>query len=216
MGSWVITGTYDLHDAVTYDGSTYIATGVVTTTQPPPSLGWELMAAKGADGAQGEQGPPGRTGATGATGEQGPIGPPGPTGATGATGAAGPPGPIGPPGPTGEGVPSGGTQYQILQKRTDTDFDTEWASPSAVIQQAVYQRTCSGPSICFCDCGEVGCDLILGGGADCYSPSTLLVVWYSFAGSASSWMAVCVDPLSGGPPVPVPPQQIVITCLKTS
>lgn len=35
-------------------------------------------------------------------------------------------------GETGEGVPTGGTTNQVLAKKSNTDFDTEWKDPSAV------------------------------------------------------------------------------------
>lgn len=38
----------------------------------------------------------------------------------------------GPAGPAGEGVPSGGTQYQLLQKDSSTNFDTSWTSDPQV------------------------------------------------------------------------------------
>ena len=69
--------------------------------------------ATGATGATGAQGPQGTTGATGA---QGPIGNTGPAGPTGATGAAGP------------GVAAGGTTGQALEKKSATDFDTQWVT----------------------------------------------------------------------------------------
>jgi len=56
-------------------------------------------------------------------GPEGPPGPAGPPGPQGPPGAQGPPGPQGPP---GAGVPVGGTTGQMLVKKSDTDFDTEW------------------------------------------------------------------------------------------
>ena len=47
----------------------------------------------------------------------------GDTGATGATGATGP---AGADGADGQGVPTGGSQFQILRKVSGTDYDTEW------------------------------------------------------------------------------------------
>lgn len=38
----------------------------------------------------------------------------------------------GPAGPAGEGVPTGGTTYQLLAKASDTNFDTEWTSTPQV------------------------------------------------------------------------------------
>ncbi len=45
----------------------------------------------------------------------------------------GPPGQVGPPGaqgPQGAGVPAGGSAGQILRKRSASDYDSEWATPS--------------------------------------------------------------------------------------
>lgn len=36
----------------------------------------------------------------------------------------------GPPGPTGQGIIAGGDAQQYLRKKTDTDFDVEWADGS--------------------------------------------------------------------------------------
>ena len=50
----------------------------------------------------------------------------GPKGDTGATGPTGLTGPTGPQGVPGQGVPTGGDQFQILKKVSGTDYDTEW------------------------------------------------------------------------------------------
>ena len=73
-------------------------------------------------------GPKGDTGATGATGPQGPQGATGATGPQGPQGATGATGPQGPQGATGEGVPEGGTTGQVLKKKSNTNFDTEWGA----------------------------------------------------------------------------------------
>lgn len=95
---------------------------------------------QGPQGEQGEQGPQGDTGATGATGPTGPTGPTGATGSTGATGATGATGPQGPKGDTGDtgpagadgiGLPSGGSDNQILTKQSATDYDYAWETPVA-------------------------------------------------------------------------------------
>lgn len=41
------------------------------------------------------------------------------------------PGPTGPQGIPGAGVPSGGTTGQVLQKASNTDYQTEWADPES-------------------------------------------------------------------------------------
>lgn len=96
----------------------------------------------GPAGTVGPQGPPGPTGADstvpGPPGSTGPDGPQGPKGDTGdASIVPGPQGPqgdsgvqgnAGPQGPTGPGVPVGGVTGQVLVKKTNTDFDTQWAA----------------------------------------------------------------------------------------
>jgi hypothetical protein len=92
--------------------------------------------ATGAPGTTGTTGSAGTTGTTGATGAQGPqgydgrIGPTGAAGTTGTTGSAGTTGTTGAPGTTGIGVPTGGVSGYFLQKKTNTDYDTQWAPVS--------------------------------------------------------------------------------------
>ena len=64
----------------------------------------------------------------GVQGETGPAGPQGPTGPQGVQGIQGE---TGPAGADGVGVPSGGTQGQVLTKASGTDFDTEWVTPQS-------------------------------------------------------------------------------------
>jgi hypothetical protein len=89
--------------------------------------------AVGPKGDIGSQGPVGATGAPstvpgpqgppGVIGPQGNIGPQGPKGDIGATGS---PGATGPQGVAGPGLVTGGTTGQILSKKSDTDYDTQW------------------------------------------------------------------------------------------
>lgn len=93
-GAWNNATVYVVDDAVSLNGTSYIAVAGNTNSQPP-SADWNTLAAKGdagATGATGAQGPTGATGATGATGPQGPAGSAGSTGATGSTGPQGPEG----------------------------------------------------------------------------------------------------------------------------
>lgn len=91
---------------------------------------WKLLGR--VQGDEGPQGPVGETGPQGPTGETGPEGPQGPQGDQGITGPEGPQGPegeTGPQGPTGEqgpGVAEGGATGQVLAKKSDNDYDTEW------------------------------------------------------------------------------------------
>ena len=50
----------------------------------------------------------------------------GPQGAQGQTGAKGK---TGPQGPTGPGVAAGGKTGQVLAKKSNTNYDTEWINP---------------------------------------------------------------------------------------
>lgn len=50
----------------------------------------------------------------------------GPKGDTGATGETGPQGPAGQDGTNGQGVPTGGTEGQVLTKNSSGDYDTIW------------------------------------------------------------------------------------------
>jgi hypothetical protein len=70
-GGWSPLITYQVNDAVSYNGSSYIAVGAHTNSQPPSGF-WNVLA---------------QSGSTGPTGATGPTGPTGPTGATGAAGS---------------------------------------------------------------------------------------------------------------------------------
>jgi len=82
-GEWANGAGYGANDAVSYNGSTYIATEGNSSNRPDnyPTV-WSMLAQAGAQGLQGATGAPGTNGSNGATG---------PAGATGATGPQGPP-----------------------------------------------------------------------------------------------------------------------------
>jgi hypothetical protein len=82
--------------------------------------------AAGPPGSTGAQGPKGDQGATGNTGAQGPQGNPG------ATGPQGPQGPTGATGAAGVGVPTAGATGEKLQKKSNTQYDTEWVAANAI------------------------------------------------------------------------------------
>jgi hypothetical protein len=119
LGEWNSGTAYNVRDAVTYEGSSYVATANNTGSQPSPDTKiWNILAKKGDQGAtgaagpQGLQGPKGDTGATGATGPQGPQGPSGaagPQGLQGLQGMQGPKGDTGAMGPIGLTGPKGDT-----------------------------------------------------------------------------------------------------------
>ena len=78
---------------------------------------------------RGKTGPQGPQGADGKTGPQGPQGEPGAAGKTGPQGPQGADGKTGPQGPAGPGVAAGGTTGQVLTKKSNTNYDTEWSNP---------------------------------------------------------------------------------------
>jgi hypothetical protein len=79
-GNYVSTTNYALHDAVSFNGSTYVSlvTGNVGNAPSSSPSQWALLAAQGAAGPAGAAGPPGPVGATGPTGVAGAVGPQGP------------------------------------------------------------------------------------------------------------------------------------------
>lgn len=103
LGAWSAVTAYEVNDAVSLNGSSYICTQAHTNQTPPNITYWDVLAAKGNTGNTGA------TGATGATGPQGPAGPTGPQGAAGPTGAQGPTGPAGATGAQGPAGPTGAT-----------------------------------------------------------------------------------------------------------
>ena len=110
--------------------------------------------------------PRGEKGDTGAQGPQGDIGP------TGATGA---------PGAPGAGVKVGGLTGQVLQKASNTDFDTVWAFPANAPVSSVDGRV-----------GAVTLDDLydpLGSGAAAEDYADSLAVNYDPAGSAAAAQA---------------------------
>jgi hypothetical protein len=130
-GAWDAGTAYAPLDAVSVNGSSFIASAASMNEAPGTGSSWAMLAKagevgpqgpigpqgvegaqgpqgpQGAQGPQGVQGPQGDAGATGPVGPQGPAGPVGPQGPVGPTGAQGPQGatgavgPQGPPGPTG-------------------------------------------------------------------------------------------------------------------
>ncbi|MCC7529762.1 MAG: hypothetical protein IT342_14660, partial [Candidatus Melainabacteria bacterium] len=75
-GEWSSSTSYLIGDAVSFNGSSYLAVADNSNSQPP-SANWDTLAAKGDTGATGSTGATGATGNTGATGSTGPAGPKG-------------------------------------------------------------------------------------------------------------------------------------------
>ena len=85
----------------------------------------------GPQGPQGEQGPMGPQGETGETGPAGPQGIQGIQGEQGEQGIQGETGPKGDKGDPGEGIPTGGSEGQVLKKASDANYDTEWGEAAS-------------------------------------------------------------------------------------
>lgn len=99
-----------------------------------------IQGLQGETGLQGPQGVQGDVGPQGAQGIQGDAGPQGvqgiqggsgPQGAQGIQGETGPQGAQGPQGASGAGVVIGGTTGQLLAKKSNADYDTEWIPPAS-------------------------------------------------------------------------------------
>ena len=116
-GEYVNETAYVINDAVSYTGSSYICIADTTGHLPTDTEYWTLLAAKGDPGDKGDKGDPGDPGADGAKGDQGDPG------------AKGDKGDKGDQGDPGYGVVTGGTAGQALVKKSDTNYDTEWAAP---------------------------------------------------------------------------------------
>lgn len=126
-GTWDSATAYVVNDAVTYQGTSYVAILGSTNNNPASSpTKWSVLA------QQGSTGPTGPTGATGADSTvAGPTGPTGATGATGPTGSTGATGATGPTGATGSS-PSYGTSTAVqgadkdLYVRTNDGSGSIW------------------------------------------------------------------------------------------
>lgn len=89
LGPWDDATNYVAFDAVSYQGSSWVAVQANVNTPPTEGADWTILAEMGATGATGAIGQTGPVGVTGATGVVGPTGPTGPVGVTGATGPMG-------------------------------------------------------------------------------------------------------------------------------
>ncbi len=104
-GLWNVGTSYQVGDAVSFGGSSYINIQADTGHQPDTSAAfWSVLAQAGATGFAGPAGP---------AGALGPTGPSGPAGANGVNGATGADGPAGPPGVTWQGTWNNATAYAL-------------------------------------------------------------------------------------------------------
>lgn len=91
IGNYSSATSYNLGDAVSYGGSSYVSL-VASNHGQTPGLSpgyWSVLASQGVAGSTGPSGATGLTGSQGVAGPQGITGPVGPTGNTGAAGAVG-------------------------------------------------------------------------------------------------------------------------------
>src|SRR5690606_16826345 len=89
LGAWDNATNYVAFDAVSYQGSSWVAVQANVNTPPSEGADWTILAEMGATGVVGV------TGATGVIGETGATGVVGVTGATGVVGVTGATGPMG-------------------------------------------------------------------------------------------------------------------------
>ncbi len=130
QGGWSISAPYQVGDAVSYLGSSYIALTPSVGREPDQTpLYWALLAQQGSAGPAGATG---ATGFTGPTGAQGPAGPQGVPGAAGPAGASGPEGPQGIPGVAGAAGPIGPTGIPGLAYRGVYSSGTSYSVNDAV------------------------------------------------------------------------------------
>jgi type VI secretion system Hcp family effector len=145
-GAWDEATQYEADEAVSHEGSAWLAKQASKGIVPADGDVWSLLAARGLQGVDGPQGPIGPVGPAGPEGAMGPVGPigpqgipgpMGPAGPQGSVGAAGPAGPVGPPGPAGlapvpeDPIPGGLDMFLYLGpnlKGDSTDRDhLEWS-----------------------------------------------------------------------------------------
>lgn len=99
-GPWLPDERYDVGDAVSYKGESFIATAGSKGKRPSDKSGkWDLLASRGEKGPEGPKGSQGASGPAGPAGPQGAAGPQGPEGSAGPAGPKGDTGDVGPQGP---------------------------------------------------------------------------------------------------------------------
>ena len=100
-----------------------------------------IQGEKGDRGDKGDPGDIGPAGEKGDQGEQGIQGIQGLPGTPGDKGDRGDQGEKGDKGDPGQGIPTGGASGQILSKRTNDDYDTEWIAAPSAGQTYAYATT---------------------------------------------------------------------------
>jgi type VI secretion system Hcp family effector len=154
-GAWDAGVQYSVDEAVSHEGSAWMAKKENVGVTPAEGAEWSLLAARGLQGVDGPQGPVGPVGPQGpvgpigpegAVGPVGPIGPVGPQGAAGSAGPAGPPGPQGPPGTGGSAgddpIP---TNLQMFLRVEGADGDSTDANHRNWSDVAGYQHAVRMP-----------------------------------------------------------------------
>ena len=146
LGAWNSATSYIVDDAVSYQGSSYIAIAP-NTNSAPPSASWGTLAQKGDTGA---------TGATGATGPQGPAGADGAPGSKWYDGA---------------GAPASGTGIDGDQYLNTSNGDVylkasgAWGAPTGNIRGPQGIQGIQGPAGTNGTNGTNGSQILTGAGA---------------------------------------------------
>jgi type VI secretion system Hcp family effector len=143
-GAWDASVQYRADEAVSHDGSAWIARQENVGVVPEEGDVWNLLASRGLQGLEGPQGPVGPIGPQGPAGPQGPVGPQGPTGATGPAGPQGPPGPAG-GGTTPEPIPAGLSMFVDLEGLPGDSTDRDHRDWSDVTGYEHAVRLAIGP-----------------------------------------------------------------------
>ncbi|MEW6125892.1 MAG: hypothetical protein AB1757_02415 [Acidobacteriota bacterium] len=123
-GAWNAATNYLTDDAVSFNGSAWIARQANLNIPPIEGADWALLAQKGDTGAQGIQGLKGDKGDKGDTGLQGPIGLTGAQGTKGDKGDKGDTGPAGPAGTVTLPFTASANTLATLFSITNSDFGT--------------------------------------------------------------------------------------------
>lgn len=191
-GAWSNSTAYAVNDAVSYNGSSYIALANNTNLVPDmnPAI-WDLLAQKGDTGLAGPEGPAGAQGPAGPQGMAGPAGLQGPEGPVGPAGPAGAEGPAGPAGVVATATFSGsvgivgGNATQFIFAGPTVNVTTTASQRISGSAQAPFGMLPTFSPLCFGASTSPDCVAFFGYDL-CYRPSGSSSAPMNFTGSAHS------------------------------